>query len=55
MTAIEEEIQQVVDLVGTSERVKTLLEDSINRSNCIYSLLRSITIDTILKEKIPIP
>lgn len=47
MTAIEEEIQQTIDLVDTSEQVKTTLEDSINRSNRIYSLVSSIIINII--------
>ncbi len=47
MTAMEEGIQQVINLVDTSEQAKTSLEDIIDVSNRINSLVRSITADTI--------
>ena len=47
MTAMEEGIQQVINLVDTSEQAKRSLEDIIEVSNRINSLVRSITADTV--------
>ncbi|ACK64804.1 methyl-accepting chemotaxis sensory transducer [Rippkaea orientalis PCC 8801] len=47
MTAMEEGIQQVINLVDTSEQAKRSLEDIIDVSNRINGLVRSITADTV--------
>jgi twitching motility protein PilJ len=47
MTAMEEGIQQVIDVTDRSEQAKKSLEDIIQVSNRIDSLVRSITADTV--------
>ena len=47
MTAMEEGIQQVLDVTNRAEQAKTSLEDIIQVSNRIDSLVRSITADTV--------
>ena len=47
MTAMEEGIQQVIDVTGRAEQAKTSLEDIIQVSNRIDTLVRSITADTV--------
>ncbi|WP_013323441.1 methyl-accepting chemotaxis protein [Gloeothece verrucosa] len=47
MTAMEEGIQQVIDVTERSEQAKRSLEDIIQVSNRIDSLVRSITGDTV--------
>lgn len=47
MTAMEEGIQQVIDVTERSEQAKKSLEDIIQVSNRIDSLVRSITADTV--------
>lgn len=47
MTAMEEGIQQVIDVTERSEQAKRSLEDIIQVSNRIDTLVRSITADTI--------
>ncbi|MEA5508690.1 methyl-accepting chemotaxis protein [Crocosphaera sp. UHCC 0190] len=47
MTAMEEGIQQVIDVTDKSEQAKRSLEDIIEVSNHINTLVRSITGDTI--------
>ncbi|MBR8831190.1 MAG: hypothetical protein N5P05_002956 [Chroococcopsis gigantea SAG 12.99] len=47
MTAMEEGIQQVLDVTERSEQAKKSLEDIIQVSNRIDSLVRSITGDTV--------
>lgn len=47
MTAMEEGIQQVIDVTEKSEQAKKSLEDIIEVSNHIDKLVRSITADTV--------
>lgn len=47
MTAMEEGIQQVIDVTERSEQAKRSLEDIIQVSNRIDTLVRSITGDTV--------
>lgn len=47
MTAMEEGIQQVIDVTERSEQAKKSLDDIIQVSNKIDSLVRSITADTV--------
>ena len=47
MTAMEEGIQQVIDVTERSEQAKKSLEDIIQVSNRIDTLVRSITADTV--------
>lgn len=47
MTAMEEGIQQVIDVTEKSEQAKRSLEDIIEVSNRIDTLVRSITADTV--------
>jgi twitching motility protein PilJ len=47
MTAMEEGIQQVIDVTDKSEQAKRSLEDIIEVSNRINTLVRSITSDTV--------
>jgi twitching motility protein PilJ len=47
MTAMEEGIQQVIDVTERSEQAKRSLEDIIQVSNRIDALVRSITADTV--------
>ncbi|NJL83577.1 MAG: HAMP domain-containing protein [Chloroflexaceae bacterium] len=47
MTAMEEGIQQVIDVTDRAEQAKKSLEDIIEVSNHIDSLVRSITADTV--------
>lgn len=47
MTAMEEGIQQVLDVTDKSEQAKRSLEDIIEVSNRIDTLVRSITADTV--------
>ncbi|MEG3438493.1 methyl-accepting chemotaxis protein [Pannus brasiliensis CCIBt3594] len=47
MTAMEEGIQQVIDVTERSEHAKKSLEDIIQVSNRIDTLVRSITADTV--------
>ena len=47
MTAMEEGIQQVIDVTDKSEQSKRSLEDIIEVSNRINTLVRSITADTV--------
>ncbi len=47
MKAMEEGIQQVIKLTDMSEQAKRSLEDIINVSNRINTLVRSITADTV--------
>lgn len=50
MTAMEEGIQQVIDVTDKSEQAKRSLEDIIEVSNHINTLVRSITGDTIQQQ-----
>ncbi|WP_107668633.1 methyl-accepting chemotaxis protein [Cyanothece sp. BG0011] len=50
MTAMEEGIQQVIDVTDKSEQAKRSLEDIIDVSNHINTLVRSITGDTIQQQ-----
>jgi twitching motility protein PilJ len=47
MTAMEEGIQEVIDVTERAEQAKTALEDIIQVSNRIDTLVRSITADTV--------
>lgn len=47
MTAMEEGIQQVIDVTERSEQAKKSLDDIIQVSNRIDALVRSITADTV--------
>ena len=47
MTAMEEGIQEVIDVTERAEQAKTALEDIIQVSNQIDTLVRSITADTV--------
>ena len=47
MTAMEEGIQEVIDVTERAEQAKTALEDIIQVSNRIDALVRSITADTV--------
>ncbi|HEY9770216.1 MAG TPA: methyl-accepting chemotaxis protein [Coleofasciculaceae cyanobacterium] len=47
MTAMEEGIQEVIDVTERAEQAKTALEDIIQVSNRIDVLVRSITADTV--------
>ncbi|VEP13644.1 Methyl-accepting chemotaxis protein [Hyella patelloides LEGE 07179] len=47
MTAMEEGIQEVIDVTDRAEQAKTALEDIIQVSNRIDTLVRSITADTV--------
>ncbi|MGF1590758.1 MAG: methyl-accepting chemotaxis protein [Pleurocapsa sp.] len=47
MTAMEEGIQEVIDVTNRAEQAKTALEDIIQVSNRIDVLVRSITADTV--------
>ena len=47
MTAMEEGIQEVIDVTSRAEQAKTALEDIIQVSNRIDTLVRSITADTV--------
>ena len=47
MTAMEEGIQEVIDVTQRAEQAKTALEDIIQVSNRIDTLVRSITADTV--------
>ena len=47
MKAMEEGIQQVIKLTDMSEQSKSALEDIIDVSNRINTLVRSITADTV--------
>lgn len=47
MTAMEEGIQQVIDVTERSEQAKRSLEDIIQVANRIDTLVRSITADTV--------
>ncbi|MGF1482395.1 MAG: methyl-accepting chemotaxis protein [Cyanophyceae cyanobacterium] len=47
MTAMEEGIQQVIDVTDRAEQAKESLEDIIQVSNHIDALVRSITADTV--------
>ncbi len=47
MTAMEEGIQEVIDVTYRAEQAKTALEDIIQVSNRIDTLVRSITADTV--------
>ncbi len=51
MTAMEEGIQQVIDVTDKSEQSKRALEDIIEVSNRINSLVRSITADTVKQQE----
>ncbi len=51
MTAMEEGIQQVIDVTDKSEQSKRALEDIIEVSNRINSLVRSITADTVRQQE----
>ena len=51
MTAMEEGIQQVIDVTDKSEQAKRSLEDIIEVSNHINTLVRSITGDTIQQQE----
>ncbi len=51
MTAMEEGIQQVIDVTDKSEQAKRSLEDIIDVSNHINTLVRSITGDTIQQQE----
>ncbi|MEM8777912.1 MAG: methyl-accepting chemotaxis protein [Cyanobacteria bacterium P01_G01_bin.49] len=51
MTAMEEGIQQVIDVTDRSEQAKRSLEDIIDVSNHINTLVRSITGDTIQQQE----
>jgi len=50
MTAMEEGIQQVIDVTDKSEQSKRSLEDIIEVSNRINTLVRSITADTVKQQ-----
>jgi twitching motility protein PilJ len=50
MTAMEEGIQQVIDVTDKSEQSKRALEDIIEVSNHINTLVRSITVDTVKQQ-----
>ncbi|MDJ0659968.1 MAG: methyl-accepting chemotaxis protein [Crocosphaera sp.] len=50
MTAMEEGIQQVIDVTDKSEQAKRSLEDIIDVSNHINTLVRSITSDTVQQQ-----
>lgn len=47
MTAMEEGIQEVIDVTNRAEQAKKALEDIIQVSNRIDTLVRSITADTV--------
>jgi twitching motility protein PilJ len=47
MTAMEEGIQEVIDVTNRAEQAKRALEDIIQVSNRIDTLVRSITADTV--------
>jgi twitching motility protein PilJ len=47
MTAMEEGIQEVIDVTDRADQAKTALEDIIQVSNRIDTLVRSITADTV--------
>ncbi|MBE9166467.1 HAMP domain-containing protein [Pleurocapsales cyanobacterium LEGE 06147] len=47
MTAMEEGIQEVIDVTNRAEQAKKALEDIIHVSNRIDTLVRSITADTV--------
>ncbi len=47
MTAMEEGIQEVIDVTDRAEQAKTALEDIIQVSNRIDTLVRTITADTV--------
>ena len=47
MVAMEEGIQEVIDVTDRAEQAKTALEDIIQVSNRIDTLVRSITADTV--------
>ena len=47
MTAMEEGIQEVIDVTSRAEQAKTALEDIIQVSGRIDTLVRSITADTV--------
>ncbi|MGV2828872.1 methyl-accepting chemotaxis protein [Myxosarcina sp. GI1(2024)] len=47
MTAMEEGIQEVIDVTNRADQAKTALEDIIQVSNRIDTLVRSITADTV--------
>jgi twitching motility protein PilJ len=51
MTAMEEGIQQVIDVTDKSEQSKRALEDIIEVSNRINTLVRSITADTVRQQE----
>jgi twitching motility protein PilJ len=51
MTAMEEGIQQVIDVTDKSEQSKRALEDIIEVSNRINTLVRSITADTVRQKE----
>ena len=51
MTAMEEGIQQVIDVTDKSEQSKRALEDIIEVSNRINTLVRSITADTVKQQE----
>ena len=47
MTAMEEGLQEVIDVTSRADQAKTALEDIIQVSNRIDTLVRSITADTV--------
>lgn len=51
MTAMEEGIQQVIDVTDKSEQAKRSLEDIIAVSNHINTLVRSISSDTVKQQE----
>jgi twitching motility protein PilJ len=51
MTAMEEGIQQVIDVTDKSEQSKRALEDIIEVSNRINTLVRSISGDTVRQQE----
>jgi len=51
MTAMEEGIQQVIDVTDKSEQSKRALEDIIDVSNRINTLVRSISGDTVRQQE----
>ncbi len=51
MAAMEEGIQQVIDVTDKSEQSKRALEDIIEVSNRINTLVRSITADTVKQQE----
>lgn len=51
MTAMEEGIQQVIDVTDKSEQAKRSLEDIISVSNHINTLVRSISSDTVKQQE----